>query len=219
MKIKKMKRFLPFALVSSMILSNIVPVFAESKEVQISGEIKAATIDISTNITASVGGDGTTYTIDPNAEDGNYLTSNEITIINGSNFPIKLGVADAENQTNNLTDVLPTDVGSGTKEDWYALGKTDSESKIALGLKNSSGTKIKNLVEGITYFKTIQDLEDSSIDLGVVGAGGSISYEVDGFHGLAFSQAIETEKYNIVFDVSLYDGNADDLGNVSKNLV
>ena len=209
MVIKKVKKVLPFALASSMILSNIVPVFAESQEIpiEVKGTIQAAKIDVSTNVSGGGGASGSnaTYTIDPNNSDGNYLTSSPITIINNSSFPLTISVDKAVNKTNNLEDVLPNDVGD--EEDWHNLGKTESESKIALGLKYTDGDYLEDIKSGTVYFKEIQN-SYNLIDLGVIeskqdNSPSTVSYEIDGFYGLAFSKDM-SEDYQITFNIRLY---------------
>ena len=119
-----------------------------------------------------------TYTINPNAEDGSYFT-----------------------------DVLSTDVGTGTKEEWYALGATDSKAKIALALKELPEKSIwRNKVRTTDiFFKEILDLQtEESINLGTVNAGDTVTYSLDGFHGLAFNEGI-TNTNTITWSVAIAD--------------
>ena len=188
MKKKKLiHKFFPYFLSCSMVLGNILPVAADSNTL-INGTVEASKIDISASGT-------TTYTIN-----GKTLTSDSIGVLNNSNFPISIGVAKVEKTIGTLADVLPDSVGD--EEAWFNLGRKDSNSKIALGLKHTSGDYLEEITSGTLYFKQVQD-SSKSIGLGAVEAKGSVNYEIDGFHGLSFSSDI-TEQYKITWDISLY---------------
>ena len=183
-----------------MVLSTFMamPVYAETTTV-VNGTINASTFDVSVSSDA-------TYTINPNAEDGSYFTASEIGILNNSVMPIKLDVKSITASTA-MTDVLSTDVGTGTKEEWYALGATDSKAKIALALKELPEKSIwRNKVRTTDiFFKEILDLQtEESINLGTVNAGDTVTYSLDGFHGLAFNEGI-TNTNTITWSVAIAD--------------
>ena len=181
---KFIKMGLPIILLSNLILCP--PVYADS-DTEINGTVRASTIDVSASGTS-------TYTIN-----GKALTSDTIGIVNNSNFPISVGVVKAEKTIGTLLDVLPQSVGN--KQDWFNLGRKDSNSKIALGLKHTSGDYLEEDEPDILYFKEVQD--EGTLPLGSVAAKGNLGYEINGFYGLAFSSDV-SEQYKITWDISLY---------------
>lgn len=183
-------KILPFLLVSSVILNIFSPiVYAADSSTIINGTTKASTIDVSASGTAN-------YTIN-----GKSITSDTIGIINNSNFPISIGVAKVEKTLGNLLDVLPELIGN--KYDWYNLGKTESNSKIALGLKHTGGDYLEEFTLDTLFFKNVQDSTES-IGLGALASKGNAEYQIDGFHGLAFSSDI-SEQYKITWDIGIYE--------------
>lgn len=181
----------PCILSCSLIMGSVLPVSADAST-EINGSIKSASIDISASSTAN-------YIIN-----GKTITSDTIGILNNSNFPISIGVANVEKTIGNLEDVLPESVG--TQEQWFNLGKKDSESKIALGLKHTGGDYLDEFTSDTLYFKNVQDATDS-IGLGALASKGNVEYQIDGFYGLAFSSDI-SEQYKITWEIGLY-GNDD----------
>ena len=181
----------PCILSCSLIMGSVLPVSADAST-EINGNIKSASIDISASSTAN-------YIIN-----GKTITSDTIGILNNSNFPISIGVANVEKTIGNLEDVLPESVG--TQEQWFNLGKKDSESKIALGLKHTGGDYLDEFTSDTLYFKNVQDATDS-IGLGALASKGNVEYQIDGFYGLAFSSDI-SEQYKITWEIGLY-GNDD----------
>lgn len=174
-----------------------IPVQAADNETILNGTIYASTFDVSVSSNA-------TYSIDPNNTDGNYFTASEIGILNNSVMPIQLDIKSIT-ASSNMTDVLNTDVGTGTKSEWYALGSDDSKSKIALALKVVSDRSTWRSQERTTdiFFKEILDLVDGNvISLGTVNSGDTVTYTLDGFHGLAFSEQINNTN-TITWAVSL----------------
>ena len=173
-----------------------MPVKADNETV-VNGTIKASTFDVSVSANA-------TYTIDPNNADGTYFTASEIGILNNSVMPISLDIKSIT-ASSNMTDVLNTDVGDGNKEDWYKLGASDSKSKIALALKvvPDKSTWRKQVRSTDIFFKEILDLSsDATINLGTINAGDTVTYTLDGFHGLAFDSQIANTN-TITLSVSL----------------
>lgn len=173
-----------------------MPVKADNETI-VNGTIKASTFDVSVSSNA-------TYTIDPNDTSGNYFTASEIGILNNSVMPISLDIKSITASTN-MTDVLNTAVGTGLKTDWYALGASDSKSQIALALKTvpDKSTWRNQVRTTDIFFKEILDLAaDTTINLGTINAGDTVTYTLDGFHGLAFdSQIVNTN--TITWSVSL----------------
>ena len=196
MKNKLLSKFITGMMIMTTLFSTM-PVYAAENTTVLTGTIKAATFDVSVSSTA-------TYTIDPNVSDGNYLTSSEIGILNNSVMPIQLDIKSIT-ESSNMTDVLNTDVGTGTKEEWYKLGATDSKSKIALELAPvaDKSTWRNQVRTDSIFFKEILDLTDANvINLGTVDSGNTITYAIDGYHGLAFGSEINNTN-TITWAVSL----------------
>lgn len=190
MKCKTIRKVLPLLLASSMLVNMCSSVAYADSDTIINGTIKASTIDISASGTA-------TYTIDEKT-----LISDTLQVLNNANFPVSIAVADVTKTSGTIEDVLPSAVG--TQDDWFNLGRKDSESKIALGLKHTGGDYLEEFTSDTVYFKNIQDSTDP-ISLGAIAANTNAEYEIDGFHGLAFSSEI-SEQYKITWDIGLYDG-------------
>lgn len=184
MKNKVMNK-ISLGLVATLLVGFILnPITAKAESTtEITGTVVATTFDVSVNL-------NTTYTINPNATDGTYLQSNDITIVNNSSAPVDVSIQDITASTS-FTDYMNTDVGTGTKEDWYALGKTDSQSKIALYLTadDANSTWRNQLRTTDVFFKEILDSTDA-IALGTINSGDSVVYKVGAYHGLAFDSAI-----------------------------
>ena len=198
-KRKILNKFFPYLLVSSMVLGNLTPVYADS-ETQVQGTIQASTIDVSASATAN-------YSIT-----GKTITSDAVGIVNNSNFPINLGVARVEKTLGSLEDVLPETVGD--ENAWFSLGKNDSNSKIALGLKHTSGDYQNTIKSDTLYFKEVMD-SLNAVQLGTLAAKGSINYEIDGFHGLAFTSNL-SEQYKITWDLGIYKGESTSTFTIDK---
>lgn len=195
MKSKLLEKGIISVLVLSMLA--IMPVKAADNETIVNGTIKASTFDVSVSSNA-------TYEIDPNATDGNYFSASEIGIVNNSVMPIQLDIKSIT-ASSNMTDVLNTDVGTGLKDDWYALGAADSKAKIALSLQEVTDKSTWRSQTRTTdiFFKEILDLVDGNvIELGTVNSGDTITYTLDGFHGLSFDEGI-TNTNTITWAVSL----------------
>ncbi len=187
---RSIKKTLPFLLIGSMIFSMFGSVaYAADSDTVVNGTVKASTIDISASGTAN-------YTIDKKT-----LTSDTIGIINNSNFPISVGVAKVEKTLGNLSDVLPELIGN--KYDWYNLGRAESNSKIALGLKHTGGTYLEKTEPDTLYFKKVQD-SSSALTLGALASKGSLNYEISGYHGLAFNSDV-SEEYKITWELGIYE--------------
>ena len=184
---KNFKKVFPYLLSCSLALGNFIPVYAIA-DTQVNGTIQASIIDISATSTAN-------YTVD-----GKTLTSDTIGIINNSNFPISLGVANVQKTKGTIEDVLPETVGN--RKSWFNLGRNETKSKIALGLKKTEGTYIVSDRSDTVYFKEIKD-NGKPIRLGAIAAKGSISYNLDGFYGLAFDSNLN-EQYKITWNAELY---------------
>ena len=183
MKSKLLTKVMAGFMIASTLLAT--PVYADDSETILNGTINASTFDVSVSSNA-------TYTINPNATDGNYFSASEIGIVNNSVMPIKLDIKSITASTS-MTDVLNTDVGTGTKEEWYALGATDSKAKIALSLKEvaDKSTWRSKTRDTDIFFKEILGLTNGAvIELGTVNSGDTVTYSLDGFHGLAFSEGI-----------------------------
>ncbi len=193
------RKILQKGILSILVLSmlSMMPVKAADNETIVNGTIKASTFDVSVSSNA-------TYEIDPNATDGNYFTASEIGIVNNSVMPIQLDIKSIT-ASSNMTDVLNTEVGTGLKTDWYALGAADSKAKIALSLQavaDKSTWRSQTRTTDI-FFKEILDLVDGNvIELGTVNSGDTITYTIDGFHGLAFDEGINNTN-TITWAVSL----------------
>lgn len=184
---KTLKMVFSLVLSCSLALGNFIPVYAIA-DTQVNGTIQASIIDISATSTAN-------YTVD-----GKTLTSDTIGIINNSNFPISLGVANVQKTKGTIEDVLPEAVGN--RKSWFSLGRNETKSKIALGLKKTEGTYIVSDRSDTVYFKEIKD-NGKPIRLGAIAAKGSVSYNLDGFYGLAFDSSLN-EQYRITWNAELY---------------
>ncbi len=199
---KNLSKMLILSMIYNLVFTYNFSVLADA-ETQISGNITASAIDISASSEIN-------YMID-----GKTLTSDSVEIINNSNFPITVGVADVQKTIGTIQDVLPDEVGS--QEQWFQLGRAASNSKIALGLKHSSGDYLEQYLVDTLYFRSIQDSE-SPIYLVSLGASSNIGYQISGFHGLAFDSDIQ-EQYKIVWDIGLYEGSSEDSGSGETEVI
>lgn len=172
-------------------------------ETQINGNITSSAIDISASSEIN-------YMID-----GKTLTSDSVEIINNSNFPITVGVADVEKTIGTIQDVLPDEVGS--QEQWFLLGRAASNSKIALGLQHSSGEYLEQYLTDTLYFRSVQDSENP-IYLGAISAASNIGYQISGFYGLSFDTDIQ-EQYKIIWNIGLYEGATEDSGGEVEEII
>ena len=119
-------------------------------------------------------------------------------------MPIQLDIKSIT-ASSSMTDVMNTDVGSGTKEEWYALGAADSKEKIALALTEVADKSTWRSQTRTTdiFFKEILDLTDGNvITLGTINSNDTVTYTLDGFHGLAFDEEINNTN-TITWSVSL----------------
>ena len=134
------------------------------------------------------------FTFNPNAKTPEEsFVSTEFSLTNGCNAPLKLSISNfttAPEALHIFTDVAPD---LYTTEEWAKLNKTDSESKIALGiLKQGSPESEAVYVVDVT----------EPIDVGEIKPYEDINFTFIAKHGNAFSKQITTE-YKITWVLEL----------------
>lgn len=191
-----MKKLLSMGLAFALTFASIIPASvsaAETGETVIQGNISATgNFDISVSATA-------TYTID---ENGDFIYT-PISVVNNSTFPVEFGF-NSYSKTGSLTEVLKNDTGvlgtlTGSETDeqlrakWAMQGKNGSKN-IAIYLKDSLTSEYAtNYVASEIPLATLGSqitANSNNYKKGIILGGDSVSFELDAFHGLAFSEAV-----------------------------
>lgn len=191
-----MKKLLSLC-VLTLVLVNIVAVTSVSAKT--TGEtIIQGNIDATGNINVSYT-PGVTFTIN---ESGEFVCS-AISVVNNSTFPIEMGFS-SYIKSSVMNDILKNDeailgplTGNETDADlrviYARFGKSKSQN-ISLNLKDSITSQyIQNFIEDEIPFATLSNQiteNDGFLKKGILAGGGSVSFELNAFHGLAFADPI-----------------------------
>ena len=205
-----MKKLLSLWIALALIFVSALPTSVsaiETGETIINGDISATgNFDISVSATA-------TYTID---ENGDFIYT-PISVVNNSTFPVEFGF-NSYSKTGSLNEVLKDDTnvlgtsltGSETDEQlqnlWNMQGK-DGSSNISIYLKDSLTSEYAtNYVTSEIPLATLADqiaADGGNYKKGVIAGMDSVSFELNAFHGLAFSEAVVmTHTLGFVFNLA-----------------
>lgn len=169
-------------------------------ETEIVGTLIETEIDMTFDLMA-------TYTIDPNNKT-QKLIADDITASNNGVAATRVSVK-SFSSSNTLEDILPYEL-DGLNESspeqeiqakWNNIGARLSSSKIALKLYAKEDSVLRAKGQDNIYFKTLKEATAPTY-LGDIDAGQSCSWSVDGFHGLAFKNEINTV-HKIIWTVEL----------------
>lgn len=160
----------------------------------VNGSISASIISVS--VPASLA-----FTIDPNNPSGDQAS--KAVIQSNTNAPIEISInggGDSFKQSANSswkpTDYLPDELN------WEKLGRTDSESSLALGLLvcNPTQWRILSLTD-VLWVKELANMTGSAV-IGQLDPNTSAEITFQTYHGNAFSET-KVCAYNIVWSFSL----------------
>jgi hypothetical protein len=154
--------------------------------VDVVGEVRSTTLVVTVPTSLS-------FVIDPNS--ATVFTSVPATVVNGTKAPIDFKVLGVTSDTGTDTKVIANT--AYTDAEWLALGKADTSTKIALGVKE---------VQGASTIWSAAEVADTTPST-VAGTmkldpSGSKSISVDARHGLAWGSA-KTLNYNLYVRVGL----------------
>ena len=113
------------------------------------------------------------------------IIANELFITNNGETNIKVSFSGLTNNST-IENVMPSKFGS--KEDWFRLGSKNSSKYIALGFNLKENNYKETFKSDIIYFK---ELEDTSFDLGILQPNKTVSYDIQGSHGVSFKSDIK----------------------------
>lgn len=171
-------------------------------ETEIVGTLIETEIDMTFDLMA-------TYTIDPNNKT-QKLIADDITASNNGVAATRVSVKFSSNNT--LEDILPYEL-NGLNENsseqeiqakWNNIGARLSSRKIALKLYVKEDSVLRAKGQDNIYFKTLKEATAPTY-LGDIDAGQSCSWSIDGFHGLAYKEQINTV-HKIIWTVELTEG-------------
>lgn len=142
------------------------------------------------------------FTVDPNDLDTTYVSS-EANIINNTNAPIEVWVAAGNSNFKQSTssswkpvDYLPGEL------DWSNLGKTQSESSLALGIKINDPTEWRKVILTDTLWVKEQNNIGAAVIFGELNALSSAKVSLEVHHGNAFSE-VKSCQYDVVWSFAL----------------
>lgn len=192
-----MKRILSLLLVMSLLFSfGTVAAYAETSEVELTGQILTTIIDVDIPTTAS-------FTINPNipeGTEGRYIMPS-LRVFNATTAPITLSIIDFDNKAgteNQFTEVERSD------KNWAEMGSNESNSFIYLGITGSSDqfgflNHLDLLSEPSAY-----EVQQEEQVLCHIQPDSHVSLELECQSGSAFPETI-TSVYELVFVASLYE--------------
>lgn len=138
----------------------------------------------------------TSFTLDPNQEIGERFVSTGFSVTNNATAPLTVSVdsfAQKAEQDHFFTDVEPDKYG-----EWGNLGKTISESEIALGLKIDDSSQWSSVTREATLY-VVDSIEadaadaDAAIEIGVINPNQTVDFNFEASHGNSFSEEITSE--------------------------
>lgn len=222
----------------------LLPITAQAVEYTQHTGVNEAVVPINGSITPTVVSFTvpmeTTFTIDPNQEAGQQFIAPNFNISNDSNSPLTVGVLSFAQTAKagttesggdsgdvryaNFTDVNPDEISN-----WGELGRSDSETYLALALNllptlgesetnepwlvdPQTGTTLDTVAyqlktseanDGMVYAKEVQT-STAGVLLGVVAPHQNRYLTLSASHGLAFPEAIKSQ-YNVTFVFNLFD--------------
>lgn len=160
----------------------------------VNGSISASIISVS--VPASLA-----FTIDPNSSNGDQAS--KAVIQSNTNAPIKISIngggnsfKQAESSSWKPVDYLPEEL------EWEKLGRSDSESSLALGLLACNETQWRVLMLTDTlWVKELANMVGNAV-IGELDPHTSAEITFQTYHGNAFSEA-KACTYNVVWSFSL----------------
>lgn len=157
-----------------------------SQSVDVYGYVQA--IDVKATVTLAA-----YFVINPNAAEGSQFIAPDITVANGCNAPLKFAA------TSFVSTGDAPDVVNEASETWATIGRADTLSKIAIGLKPTAG--------GSAFTATFFDAEGSQAPIELfpsVAGGSSDKFTLDSKFGLAWGEA-KAMKYAMTMLVEIAD--------------
>jgi len=160
----------------------------------VNGSISASIISVS--VPASLA-----FTIDPNNPSGDQAS--KAVIQSNTNAPIEISIngggssfKQSANSSWKPVDYLPDELN------WEKLGRTDSESSLALGLLVCNPTQWRTLsLTDVLWVKKLANMTGSAV-IGQLDPKSSAEITFQTYHGNAFSEA-KVCAYNIIWLFSL----------------
>ncbi|GEM_PF-1917437 len=192
-----MKRIMSLMLVVTMVFALMVTsAYAETAEVELTGEILTTVIDVDIPTTAS-------FTINPNipeGTEGRYVMP-ILEVFNATTAPITLSIVGFDNKAgsaNQFTEVARED------RNWAELGANESMSYIYLGITGESDQwGFLNHVDLLST-PSAAEVQLAERELCHIKSDTSVSLRLECQSGSAFPSAI-TSIYELVFIASLYE--------------
>lgn len=192
------KKILSLILVLTMIFSlSAVSSFAEDPiydsfidqaegETQVTGTITPTVISFT--IPTS-----TTFTLDPNLAEGLRFVTTGFTVTNNATAPLTVSVESFAQKAGagHLFNDVAKDIY--TTEQWNKLGKGDSESKIALGLKTVDPLQWGSLLKTDPLYVTDSIAAGAAVEIGVINPSEAVDFTFEASHGNSFSEEITAE--------------------------
>ena len=183
---KKMKKaLLTMTLAMVLMVTTIVPAFAEDINANGQGDV-AATVPVEGTITAltiSVTHPATlAYTIDPNTGENGDFIAPDIPITNDTKVPVNVSVVELTTATGGTIQF--TDVAHDAK-DWANLNLADSKTFIAMGVKIKDALGWDVGYDVNTHYAVNAD----TTLFGSLPADSTGTMTLEANHGLAFDQS------------------------------
>ncbi|WP_188208315.1 hypothetical protein [Alkalibacillus aidingensis] len=181
------KKFFTTALASVFLVTSAFSVNAEdSGEMTVSGDVEPTVIDFSVPTE-------TTFSINPNEDEGETFVAPEFEIENHTNAPISLSINTFEHKDLHEFENVAID----EFEDWKSLTVSESEQYLYLNLLPSDSTEWLDETAGFASAHDVQDSEYEMV-IGSMEENSSVNFEIDGKHGYGFTSPLETE-YTVEF--------------------
>lgn len=189
------------------VIAVIIVVSASSKGLVLASDGTTVNTSVNGNIVATVINvsvpTSLAFSIDPNKEDATVIS--DANIVNSTFAPIKVSIGfgssnfkQSENSEWKPVDFLPSDL------DWDNLGKKDTETSLALGVKLKNSSEWREAKFTDTLWVKAHSTSTQDVVFGEIDANSSVSMTLDVYHGNAFSEA-KNCSYNIVWSFSLAD--------------
>jgi len=172
-------------------------VFANTVEVELTGEIMSTVIDVDIPTAAS-------FNINPNLPEGNpgrYIMPS-LNITNNTTAPITVTMTDFDNKEGTANQF--TEVARSSKV-WDRLGTTESSTYIYLGFIAAENQTAFLNHSALLSEATADQVQQENKELCNIKAGGTIKLDLECQSGSAFPNQV-TSVYKMIFVVSLYQG-------------